>query len=218
MNTPHTPPPVDDATTMQERLGRRPAAILAVGVALALALAAVGLRQRQSPPGALVGKAAPTFTLTAVQPSPSGRTKTGGGAKAGGGAAARPASPAIQWPRHGRVTLVHFWGPSCAPCVATAPAIASVAAEAARTGAFDVVTVSAEDLPEIRAFLRESKHSYRVLHDPNGFVHGQYGVQGIPADFVIAADGRIVRDQRGERDVSELRDWLQQARDQGGTP
>ncbi len=179
--------------TINERLGRKPAAILAVGLAIALALAAVGLRQNTPPPSGLEGQRAPQIDLPIL--------------------ALQPARAPARWvkPVLGKATLLHFWGPSCAPCVKQAPAVAALHQEGVKSGAFEVITISAEDVPDIRAFLRETGHSYPVLHDADGRAHGSYRVNAIPVDFVIDKLGVVQQELRGPHDIDELRTLLNAA-------
>ena len=179
--------------TINERLGRKPAAILAVGLAIALALAAVGLRQNTPPPSGLEGQRAPSIDLPILP--------------------LRPTPTPARWtkPALGKATLLHFWGPSCAPCVEQAPAVAALHAEGAKSGAFEVITISAEDVPDIRAFLREKGHSYPVLHDADGRAHGSYRVNAIPVDFVIDKLGVVRKELRGPHDIDDLRALLADA-------
>ena len=172
--------------------GRRPAAILAIGVAIALALAAVGLRQNTAPPSGLEGKQAPVFSLPLLTAKPTRKPTV------------------VQVPSSGKPTLLHFWGPSCAPCVAESPAIAKLYAEGKASGAFDVITVSAEDVPDIRAFIREKGHDYPVLYDADGRGHGHYHVNAIPVDFIIDGAGVVRHERRGASSEDELRDLLKQ--------
>ncbi|MCO4759910.1 MAG: TlpA family protein disulfide reductase [Myxococcales bacterium] len=176
-----------------EPSGRKPAAIIAVGVAFALVFAAIGLRQTTPPPSGLEGKMAPTFALPLLTATP------------------QPEPERVTVPSKSRPTLLHFWGPSCAPCVEHAPVVAKLHAEGVKSGAYDVVTVTAEDVPDVRAFMREKKHTYPVLYDADGRAHGKYFVSAIPVDFIIDKSGAVLRELRGPRDIDELKELLVQA-------
>jgi peroxiredoxin len=44
---------------------------------------------------------------------------------------------------------------------------------------------------EFRDFLRKSGHDFPVIADPEGQIARRWGVQGVPATFVLDAAGRI---------------------------
>ncbi len=184
-------PPARPAAAPPPPTGRRSAAIVAVGLALALAFAAIGLRQQTPAPSGLEGQQAPRGVLPVLTATP------------------QPKPTRVPVPMPGKRHLLHFWGPNCAPCVEEAPVIQRLhRAAGGPTGAFAVVTVSAEDVPDIRGFMRDKGYDFPVLLDANGFVHGQFRVSAIPATFVVDAKGVVVRELRGPQGYDELHGLL----------
>lgn len=175
---------------------RRAAGVLSVAVAIALVLAAIGLRRTAPPPSGLEGqRIAPTaLPRIPLRPQPEVERVSLGAA-------------------NGHATLVHFWGPSCAPCVEEAPQIAQVAAEAGGFGA-EVWTVSAEDVVEIRAFLLGAGLQLPVLHDAAGTAHERFRVAAIPHTFVLGKDGAVHREWLGPQDAATLLAALRKAQNE----
>lgn len=118
-----------------------------------------------------VGQRAPEFTL----PDWQGRSTT----LADGG---------------GRVTIVDFWASWCTPCAPMLPALDGLA-----RGYGGLVRLLAVDLDQSRtkaeAFLRDNLPSpspfTTILTDPAAGVLARYGAEGMPAVFVVDAEGTI---------------------------
>ncbi len=169
---------------------RRATAIATITVAVALALVAVGLRRTAPPPSGLEGEriAPVSLAVLTMRPHPEVQRVDLGAAT-------------------GKPTLVHFWGPSCAPCVEEAPAIDALAAAAAAEG-FAVLTVSAEDAPDIRELMLGKGLRFRVLHDAAGAAHSAFRVAAIPHSFVLDGQGVVRREFVGPQPTATLREAL----------
>ncbi|WP_297527522.1 protein disulfide oxidoreductase [Thiohalobacter sp.] len=87
----------------------------------------------------------------------------------------------------GRPVLVHFWATWCPVCRAEAGNISDLAEDHA------VITIALEDTPpaQFKRFLAERELAYPVIRDPEGELAARYGVRGVPASFVVDADGNI---------------------------
>ncbi len=149
--------------------------VLAFGVALAGVFVALGLRGNNPAQSGLVGQRMAPVELALLPATPTPTTT-------------RVTLPDVA---PGGRLLVHFWGPTCAPCVAEAPAIQAFHDKAATSGV-PIITISGDDTEDIRAFMRARGHTYRVLHDPNGKAHRTWEVVGLPSTFLVDDKGTIL--------------------------
>lgn len=85
-------------------------------------------------------------------------------------------------------TLVHFWATWCPICRAEQGAIDTLAHDnpnvitiAMQSGAGDVV----------QQYMREQAVSFPVINDADNKISSAWGVQGVPASFIIGTDGTI---------------------------
>ena len=106
----------------------------------------------------------------------------------------------------GKPVLVHFWGTWCPVCRLMDGTIARIAEDHAVVS----VAMSSGSAAEVRAYLDESGHVFPVVLDPDGQLASRWGVVGVPASFIIDADGRIRFATRGARSGPglRLRLWL----------
>lgn len=87
----------------------------------------------------------------------------------------------------GEPVLVHFWASWCPVCRMGEGGIDAIAEDHA------VVTVAMQSggPGEIGRYLREAGRTFPVLPDPYGELASRWGVQGVPASFVLDGAGRI---------------------------
>jgi peroxiredoxin len=110
----------------------------------------------------------------------------------------------------GRVVLLDFWASWCRPCREENPVLVQTYYDFKDKG-FDVFGVSLDEdvLGWIKA-IRDDKLPWRNVFAPNDFENDAvliYGVQGLPDNFLIGKDGRILaRNLRG----TKLREQLAQ--------
>jgi len=83
--------------------------------------------------------------------------------------------------------LVHFWASWCPICRLEQDSIASIA------GDRPVITVATTSgsREEVAAYLREHGLAMPVLLDEEGELARSWGVNGVPATFVVDRDGKI---------------------------
>ncbi|MCB1877006.1 MAG: protein disulfide oxidoreductase [Chromatiales bacterium] len=83
--------------------------------------------------------------------------------------------------------LVHFWASWCPVCRTQDGAIDSLAKDA------HVITVAMQSGADdaIETYLQEEGLSFPALADPDGRIARAWGVNGVPASFIVGSDGRI---------------------------
>jgi thiol-disulfide isomerase/thioredoxin len=92
----------------------------------------------------------------------------------------------------GKPVFLNIWATWCGPCVEEMPSIARLAQDPRLTGkGLEFVCVSVDDSSgAVRRFVRGQ--SWRMTFLRADRLPGVFSTGGIPATFVIAADGRIV--------------------------
>jgi cytochrome c biogenesis protein CcmG, thiol:disulfide interchange protein DsbE len=154
-----------------------------------LVLLAYGFRLNpRDVPSPLVGRPAPSFSLTAFTGEP------------------------VSLDAHrGQVVVVNFWASWCYPaCYDEAPALErSWLRYKDRGAAF--VGINVQDKPEpARRFLDQFNLRFPNAPDPNGRVSVDYGVYGVPETFFIDRQGRVRRKHVGAVREELLTEQLEQ--------
>jgi peroxiredoxin len=112
----------------------------------------------------------------------------------------------------GPATLVDFWAAWCTPCVAEMPTI-QAAWERFHDRGFDVVSISFDATRDDVARFRRRypmpwRHAFAgAVNLADGPVSGAWGVNGLPAAFLVGPDGTIIaleNELRGERLIETL--------------
>jgi len=102
--------------------------------------------------------------------------------------------------------LVHFWASWCPVCRLEQDSIAQIAADRA------VITVATTSgtRDEVAAYLQEQVLRLPVLLDEDGELARRWGVNGVPATFVVDREGRIRHAGKGySTEIGlRLRLWL----------
>jgi len=136
-------------------------------------------------PSAPVGAKAPVFQVTPLN----------------GGAPVSLAS------LRGKPVLVDFWATWCGPCKASLPHTQAIYDDLKSKG-LQVLVVSDEEAPTIKAFINRNKYTFPVYRDIGHQVESAYGVTGIPSVLIIDKEGKLQNYFVGLRDESTLRDAL----------
>ncbi|WPL12786.1 MULTISPECIES: protein disulfide oxidoreductase [Thiorhodovibrio] len=101
----------------------------------------------------------------------------------------------------GEPVLVHFWGTWCPVCRLMDGTVARIAEDHAVVS----VALQSGSAPEVRAYLEEHALELPAVLDPDGRLARDWGVSGVPANFVLDAEGRIRFATRGASSGPGLR-------------
>ncbi len=106
----------------------------------------------------------------------------------------------------GQPAIIHFWASWCPICELEQGTIDSLASDYP----FISVAMQSGSAAEVVAYLREQGVSYPVVNDPEGSLVRRYGVSGVPATFILDADGTVRFVTRGYTSALglRLRFWL----------
>lgn len=110
----------------------------------------------------------------------------------------------------GKWVLLDFWASWCEPCCEEIPLLRELYTKYALQG-FEICSISLDRDPQRwRAFVMQNQmlwtNAIDLTRDGETAIAEEYGLQSIPANFLISPDGKIVaRNLRGE----ELRDKLE---------
>lgn len=98
----------------------------------------------------------------------------------------------------GRTLIVTFYASWCTPCVRQAQLVDRAAARLEAAGTGTAVLIGFNDrAADARWFAARYGLRLTTLRDPHGAVAREYDITGIPATFVIDAQGRLVSVARG---------------------
>ena len=100
----------------------------------------------------------------------------------------------------GKVVVLDFWATWCGPCQMSLPHTTAVAKQYAAKGV-TVLAVNVWDKPDAFQAWLPTHPQYSALHfaidpeasQPKGIATGLYGVSGIPTQYIIGKDGRVVK-------------------------
>ncbi|MBI5753136.1 MAG: TlpA family protein disulfide reductase [Hydrogenophilales bacterium] len=101
----------------------------------------------------------------------------------------------------GKVVLLNFWATWCTTCRKELPSMEALH-QAYKNQGLVVLAVSQDraSARSVQAYAEELKLSFQVWHDRDGLIGRQYGIPGVPASYLIGADGRIAYRVLGEYD------------------
>jgi len=102
----------------------------------------------------------------------------------------------------GKVVLVDFWATWCVPCVRELPNVVK-AYEKHHEKGFEIIGISLDqDEKTLKSFTKEKNMAWQQYFDGKGWGNKlavKYGVQSIPATFLLDGEGKIIgRDLRGD--------------------
>lgn len=98
----------------------------------------------------------------------------------------------------GKIVLVNFWATWCGPCRLEMPALDTLYRYFQPQGLV-VLSITDEEMYKVGSFLAPNKYTPTVLLDPNGKVHQQFHITGIPSTFLFGRDGKLLAVATDER-------------------
>lgn len=106
----------------------------------------------------------------------------------------------------GKPYLVTFWSTGCPGCVGEIPHLVELDQKLHGTG-FRIIAISMpyDELQEVQTMRAQKGMKYDVAHDQSGELGTAFGgINVTPTSFLVDASGKIVRQQLGEFDFTEL--------------
>jgi thiol-disulfide isomerase/thioredoxin len=100
----------------------------------------------------------------------------------------------------GKVVFINFWATWCPPCRSEMPSMEALYEKLHGKGFEMLACDIMEDNETVKKYVKDNKLSFPVLFDKTGAVSGKYGVQGIPATFVLDRSGSLILSVVGSRD------------------
>ena|GEM_PF-3384691 len=93
----------------------------------------------------------------------------------------------------GKVVLLSFGASWCPYCVNEVPTLNKIESEIGGNANFKLLAVNLDsDIEKAKKFADKKQIKYTMLYDNGSSVAQQYGVSGIPANFVVGADGTAI--------------------------
>ena len=102
----------------------------------------------------------------------------------------------------GKLVLVDFWATWCGPCVGELPSVIKAYSKHHADG-FEIIGISLDmDEQKLKSFLKTKEIPWAQYFDGKGWQNklaAKYGIQSVPATFLLDGDGKIIgQDLRGE--------------------
>ncbi|MDR3248720.1 MAG: TlpA family protein disulfide reductase [Treponema sp.] len=100
----------------------------------------------------------------------------------------------------GKVVFLNFWATWCPPCRLEMPSMEILYQRFKGKGLEFVAVDIMENNRQVSDFVRDNAYTFPVALDANGEISGNFGIQAVPATFIIDRDGKIILATVGARD------------------
>ena len=92
----------------------------------------------------------------------------------------------------GKVVFLNFWASWCGPCREEMPSMEALYNQYRDKG-LEIIAVNIQESNEqVLAFMKTNGLSFPAALDSDGKVSATYGIQAIPASFIIDREGKII--------------------------
>lgn len=112
----------------------------------------------------------------------------------------------------GQAVFVHFWATWCPPCVRELPGLDKLSKklDLQKNPKMKFLAVCVSDSKKnCVSFMKKNNYTFTCGLDENGNAAAyKYGVEGIPASFLVSSEGKILKIQVGMMPESELKDFI----------
>ena len=93
----------------------------------------------------------------------------------------------------GKSVLVHFWATWCNICRLEQDSIDAIS----KTHTVITIAMKSGQAEKVDAYMQKNKLSYPVINDPEGEISRRYGVNAVPASFILNPQGEIAFRESG---------------------
>jgi thiol-disulfide isomerase/thioredoxin len=91
----------------------------------------------------------------------------------------------------GKPLLVEFWATWCPPCRKSIPHLNEIYSKYKAQG-LQIVGITDEDEATVKKFQKQIPMDYNVAINTPGSIYEEFGIQAIPAAFLVDKSGKIV--------------------------
>ncbi|TVR04179.1 MAG: TlpA family protein disulfide reductase [Spirochaetaceae bacterium] len=99
----------------------------------------------------------------------------------------------------GRLVLVNYWATWCEPCRLEMPSMQRLHENFADRGVVVLAMNYGESAEQARQYIEAEGYTFPVGLDPNREMANRFGVRGLPTNYLIGANGRIIGTKVGFR-------------------